>query len=86
MKQHHVTLDESDGHVAISIDDRELFDFVEDHLTSHGFIYDYFREEASGDHTLFVMHFGVGVDRARLKEVIGLIDPQEIQRVWAINN
>jgi hypothetical protein len=86
VKQHHVTLDESDGHVTIRIDDRELFDFIEDHLIDHGFICDYYSEQQSGCRHFFAMHFPAGVDHARLKEVIDSIDPQEIQRIWELNN
>ena len=86
MNQNHVMIDESDGHPTIRIDDWELFDFIDDHLSARDFEYDYFTEENSdGDH-FFVMHFRVDVELARLKEAIESIDPQEIQRIWNINN
>ena len=86
MKQDHVMIDELDDHVTIRIDDWELFDLVDDHLTDHDFEYDYFTEETAGCRRFFVMHFQVGVDPIRLREVVSSIDPQEIQRVWEINN
>ncbi len=86
MNQDHVMIDESDGRPTIRIDDWELFDFIDDHLSAHDFEYEYSTEEnVDGDH-FFVMHFRVDVKLARLKEAIESIDPQEIQRIWKINN
>jgi hypothetical protein len=86
VKQDHVMLDELDGHVTIRIDDWELFDFIDDQLDSHDLSYDFYSEQKSGCCHFFVMHFQSGVDYARLKEVIDSIDPQEIQRIWELNN
>ena len=86
MKQDHVVIDESDGHPTVKIDDWELFDFIEDHLDAHDLEYDYLTEEKVGHRSIFIMHFRVGVDLGRLKDVIERIDPREIQRIWKINN
>ena len=86
MKQDHVMIEELDGHVTIRIDDYELFDFIDDHLTDHDFEYDYYREETADCRRFFIMHFQVGVDPIRLREVMSSIDPQETQRIWGINN
>ena len=86
MNQDQVMIDESDGRPTIRIDDWELFDFMDDHLSAHDFEYDYFTQEnADGDH-FFVMHFRADVKIARLKEAIESINPFEIQRIWKINN
>lgn len=82
----HVVVGELDGHPTIAIDDWELFDFIEDHLTDHDLEYDHFTEEEAGGIRQFVMHFLGNVNFVRLNEVMDLIDPEEVERIWKINN
>ena len=86
MKQDHVVIKELDGNLTIRIDDWELFDFIDDHLTDHDFDYNFLSEENVGDRRIFIIHLPDGSDANRLRAVIELIDPREIERIWAINN
>ena len=86
MNLDHVVIDESNGHPTVRMDDWELFDFMEDHMDAYDLEYDYFTEEKVGQGSICIMHFHVGVDLRRLKDVIERIDPREFQRIWKINN
>jgi len=86
VQQDHVVVAESDGRLTLRIDDWELFDFIDDYLTDHDLEYDYLTEEEVGSVRWNVLHFSRSIDPARLKEVLDLIDPDEIERIWRINN
>lgn len=77
---------ESEGQLRLRIDDWELFDFIDDHLTIHDLEHEYHTEERVGGVRWYVLHFHSDIDSARLREVLGLIDPEEIERIWRINN
>jgi hypothetical protein len=86
MAQDHVVIGQLCGYPVLRIDDWEVFDFIDDHLTQHGLEYDHFTEENVEDRRLFVMHFRSCADLIRLREAMDLVDPEEIQRIWRINN
>ena len=86
MQKGHLVVAEIDGRLTLRIDDWELFDFIDDHLTDHDLKYDYFTEEQAGSVCWYVLHFHSGIDPVRLREVLDLIDPEEVERIWRINN
>ena len=58
---------------------------MDDHLTDHGLEVHHVTEKDTGDAHLFVMHVPGCADATRLKNVIDLIDPGEIERNRRVN-
>ncbi|MBX2811296.1 MAG: hypothetical protein KTR25_05790 [Myxococcales bacterium] len=85
-QSHHLVIDDSENCVTLRVDDWELFDFIEDHLTAHDLEQEHHTEEQVGGVRWYVLHFCSSVDPARLKKVLDLLDPEEIERIWLINN
>jgi len=86
LQRDHLVIVESEDCLTLRIDDWELFDFIDDHLTDHDLEHDYHTEERVGGVSWYVMHFHSDIDATRLREVLELIDSEEIERIWRINN
>ena len=86
MSEHIQVAMEADR-VVVIVDDWELFDYVGDFLSeTHSLDYDFMSQRTREGREHFVMHFLPGVPLERLREVIGQIPRDEINRIWAINN
>ena len=79
MPQDHIVVTEWDGRLTLRIDDWELFDFIDDHLTDNNLEYEYYAEEQVGGVFWYVLHFPSSVAPARLKRVLDLINPDEMK-------
>ena len=78
----YIEIGSSDGKTVVSVDDRELFDFLEDHLVDHDLEYEFVNPR--GD--VLEMHFSADQPAERIIRVLQSIDADEIRRVWSLNN
>lgn len=83
----HIHLDFEDGHVVVTIDDHELFDYVDDYLTEERDIeYEYVTKHEDGSRRLFAMHFPTSVSFKRVTRAVEELPRHEIERIWRLNN
>ena len=75
-----------EGHVTVSVNDYELFDFLDDHLVECGLGYDYHQTRHSNGRDEYVMHFLQHDNLNQIQEVINLIPNEEVERIWRLNN
>lgn len=86
MMPKHIEIKLVDSKTEVVVDDYELFDYVDDLVTEMGLEYEFTSEEVRGGRKFYKMHFGESVKKSRLTEIIGTIPPDEIQRIWELNN
>jgi hypothetical protein len=70
----------------VTVDDAELFDFIDDYLLEHGAAYEYLRNETKDEHQSYVMHFPVDVNPETIELLLASLPAEEIERIWALNN
>jgi len=75
------------GHVVLLVEDTEVFDYVEDFLIEeHNLMYSFVViGEANGVKT-YTLHFQETSDPTKLQTAVDAIDPDELQRIWSLNN
>ena len=78
----YIEIGSSDGKTVVSVDDRELFDFLEDHLVDHDLEYEFVNPRRD----VLEMHFSADQPAERIIRVLQSIDADEIRRVWSLNN
>ncbi|MFQ5801993.1 MAG: hypothetical protein ACE5JQ_03735 [Candidatus Methylomirabilales bacterium] len=86
MDSEHIKVENLDGRTVVTIDDWELFDYVDDFLTEHGIEYDYFTEADHEGRRNFTMHFSPNMPTERVSAILARISPEEVQRIWNLNN
>jgi hypothetical protein len=82
----HIKVENRDGCTIVTIDDWELFDYVEDFLTEHGIEYDHFTEAVHEGRRNFSVHFSPDIPADRVSAILARISPEEAQRIWELNN
>jgi hypothetical protein len=82
----HIRIENREGSVAVVIDDYELFDYVDDFLTERGLEYDHLSESEIAGRRIFTMHFPATVLTEQISTVLTQLPPDEIQRIWRLNN
>jgi hypothetical protein len=86
MRLPHIEVSRDDaGRVLVTVEDTELFDFIEDHLTEDGELeYLWIRQtdEAGRCHE---MTFPADV-AAKVEAALAKLKPSEIEKIFALNN
>ena len=82
----HISISESDGHPVITVDDYELFDFLDDFFVEQG-LEPSFISTAPGQsgQELHSIHFNAPHTAPSLLLLLGRIPATEIERVHALN-
>jgi len=82
----HISVSESDGHPVITVDDYELFDFLDDFFVEQG-LEPAFVSTAPGQNgqELHSIHFNSPHTAQSLLRLLGQIPVSEIERVYALN-
>jgi hypothetical protein len=83
----HILVLVSGGHVCVSVDDYELMDFVDDFLTEKRDIEsDYQVKSIVNGRSVYTLHFPISVTLDAVSHAIQELDPDEIERIWLLNN
>lgn len=84
---HIVTGSNSDGNLFVSVENTELFDYVDDYLTEECSIeYDHVIESENNGIPVYTMIFSKETNRIVLDTVISNISTTEIEKIYNINN
>lgn len=86
MNFQHIKLSYINDHQTLTVDDWELFDFLDDHFTDHGLEVEYISTKKLNNNQLYVMHFEKKIDSAQLNKILNLVSPEEVHRIWELNN
>ncbi|MEZ4230131.1 MAG: hypothetical protein R3B89_13220 [Polyangiaceae bacterium] len=81
----YIRIDSIAGETHVVVDDWEVFDFLDDHLSALGFDFDWFKESMNG-RKRYVMRFGKEIGRDSLEQALATIPDGEIERIWSINH
>ena len=83
----HIRIATEDDQVIVTVDDTELFDYVEDVLTEkHDLVYEYLTTPMIGSRRFYVMRFPKSVSLGLVSDAIAELPSDEIQRIWLLNN
>ena len=83
----HVRVAIQDRHVVAIIDDWELFDYIEDHLTEvFSLEHDYHTESKLDGRCYFTMHFAETISAEQVSGAIAQLPEGEVERIWRLNN
>lgn len=84
---HIITGSNSDGNLFVSVENAELFDYVDDYLTEECSIeYDHVIESENNGRPVYTMIFSKETNRIVLDTVISNISTTEIEKIYNINN
>jgi hypothetical protein len=86
MKLEHIEVRCVTDGVDVLADDCEIFDYLDDVLTERGLESEFSREEERDGRRFYVMHFGAHVSVELISEILAEITPEEIDRIWRLNN
>jgi hypothetical protein len=86
MKSEHLETETVVDGLNVIADDAEVFDYVDDLLTEHGFESDYTRKEQRDGRRVYILHFGPSTVVAEVEGVLRAIPAGEIDRIWRLNN
>lgn len=87
MRKPHLKIEKKEGHVVLIVEDTEVFDFVEDILIEqHDLNYAYLETKKANGLETYTLHFPAINDPTRLQAAVDAIDPNELQRIWNLNN
>lgn len=82
----HVSIGDNDaGQVLVTVEDTELFDFVEDVLTEDHHLEYLHVVETSGSPPSYIMTFP-GDLRPRIEAALAALDPARLREIYLINN
>jgi len=85
--QNHITVGSIEGRPIVEFDDYELQDWFDDIFTEeYGICYEYRTDNEEGPFGNYIMHFSADVSEKKLTEIVNSIAPEEINKVWALNN
>jgi len=70
----------------VTVDDAELFDYIDDYLLEHGAAYEYLRNETKDGNECYVMQFSADVIPETIELLLASLPAEEIERIWALNN
>ena len=76
---------DSDGHVLVTVDDYEVFDFVDDHLTENHELDYLWVEESSGKPARYPMTCE-GELAERIEIALSGLDAAQLEAIYLINN
>lgn len=84
----HINIDSnSEGNLFVSVEDTELFDYVDDYLTEECNIeYDHVIESENNGVPVYTMIFSKETNKIVLETVISNISITEIEKIYNINN
>lgn len=84
-KQPHIVLRSVETGLEIIVDDREIFDYIEDYLTEkYSIAYDYMT--LSDKDSQYVMQFSDTYDFEQLQRAIAKLDVDEIEKIYSLYN
>lgn len=72
--------------LTLSINDYELFDFIDDYLTDLDLLCEFLGEEKEKNQLWFIMYFPPEIGDKKIKSAIASLDKNEIHRIWKLNN
>jgi hypothetical protein len=83
----HIRIGSEGDHVTLTIDDYELFDYVEDCFTEQWSLeYSYMSEAQERGRNAFTMHFSPTISRDYVSRALDSLPAEEIERIWQLNN
>lgn len=82
----HLEVRSTDEGVLLIVDDYELFDFLDDHLTQIELEFEFMSRERRNGREFYKMHFPAGMSLKNLNLALQEIPASEIQRIWDLNN
>ena len=75
---------DADGHVLVVIDDYELYDFVDDHLTETHDLECLWVKHDDGARAYTITY--PGALASQIYSAVSDLDPGEVHRIWLLNN
>ena len=83
----HIQVREAEGRVVVTIDDYELFDYVENFLIEQCDLeYDYMTKSEDRGRSFFSIHFPLDVTIERVSSAVYELSATEIERISRLNN
>ena len=84
----HVMIDtDSNGLVNVSIEDYELFDYIDDFLTEKCSVqYEYKSESKNTKGAVYIMHFSSNYNVTEIQQYLLKLKPEALEKIYSINN
>ena len=83
----HISISESDGHTVASVDDYELFDYLDDFFVEKEIIEEFITKEVNQHGTeIYSLHFKTGITPQFVLQQLAELPVAEIERIYALNN
>ena len=83
----HISIFESNGHSIISVDDYELFDYLDDFFVEKEIILEFITKEINQQGVeIHSLHFKTGIKPQFILQQLAEIPADEIERIYALNN
>jgi hypothetical protein len=83
----HISILESNGHSIISVDDYELFDYLDDFFAGKEIIEEYITKEVNQQGIeIHSPYFKAGIKPQFILQQLAEIPADEIERIYALNN
>ena len=88
MKLPHINYGTDDeGRLFVSVEDTELFDYVEDHFIEKCNIeYEFMSSSESNSISIYTMYFSKSNKEQEIEEALSKLSKLEIERIYDINN
>ncbi len=78
---------DGEGQLFVSVEDTELFDYVEDHLIENCDIeYECFENSEINGVSVYTMFFPSNINKEELDYALSKLSALEVQRIFRINN
>ena len=87
MEQPLIKIEEKSGELLLTIQDTEIFDFIEDLLIEkYGLKYTYLETVEINGIITYSLHFPENTNQNLLQTAIDSIDQNELRRIWNLNH
>ncbi|MCA9641322.1 MAG: hypothetical protein H6718_06530 [Polyangiaceae bacterium] len=84
MKSEHIRVSTEGGAVSLVVDDWELCDFLDDHLTDLGFEF-HLTIEGQGELQTYVLRLSADTTLSAIEQALARVPDDEIRQIWEIN-
>jgi hypothetical protein len=86
MKFDHIETEQVADGVNVTIEDRELLDYIEDVLIEHGLEPRSVAQEERDGRSIHILCFGADAPADQIEAILAAIPATEIERIWRLNN